>query len=732
MAEAQLVRSAPIFAAKGPADARLATMTLAVENMNCGGCMRKIERVLNAQGPVVAARANLSTKRATVTFDPARLSAAKLIAILDDAGFTAAEFAASDTSAEDKLNRAFLGRLGVAGFAAMNVMLLSVSVWSGRESMDPATANLFHWISALIAIPTVAYSGQPFFSSAWRGLRAWRVTMDVPISLAILLSAAMSLVQTMRGGHEVYFDACVSLLFFLLIGRFLDLRMRLRAQGAAQNLLRMRSQTATIISAGGAAETVPTAALMPDDLLLVATGERIPADGVVLGGGSQVDESLLTGESLPRALGSGDEIYAGTINLGIPLEMRVTKIEKDTVLAEMTALMETAEQVRGRYVRLADRAARLYGPGVHLLALTTFTGWMAAGAGWEFSLLTAIAVLIITCPCALALAVPAVQVAASSRLFASGVLVKAADGLERISEIDTVVFDKTGTLTHGQPALLDADTYDADILRAAGTLAVASRHPYARAVVAAAKLRFGAVERAEGVEETPGAGLKRATAEGAERLGSAEWCCVETARTGEASLWYCRPGAAPVAFAFADTIRPDAAETVRALLAAGLAVELLSGDRIEAVRPVANALGIANWRAACRPRDKIARLDELKRAGRRVLMAGDGLNDAPALAAAHASLSPSSAADVSQMTSDAVFQGQSLAPVIELIATARRAQRMAFENFAIAGVYNVFFVPIAMAGFVTPLVAALAMSTSSILVTANALRLRGATPRMKP
>jgi Cu2+-exporting ATPase len=706
MAEAQLLRPAPPLAARMPTEAALQSVTLAVENMNCGGCMGKIERVLQAEPGIVAARANLSTKRAAVSFDPARLSTARLVAILEEAGFTAAEFVKTDLSEEEKLDRDFLGRLGVAGFATMNIMLLSVSVWSGGDSMNPATADLFHWISALIAIPTVAYAGQPFFSSAWRGLRALRVTMDVPISLAILLSAGMSLVQTMRSGHEVYFDACVSLLFFLLIGRFLDQRMRFRAKGAAQNLLRMRSQTATLIRDSGAVETIPAAAVAPQDKLLVATGERVPADGVVVLGRSQVDESLLTGESVPRMLSPGDEIYAGTINLGAPLEMSVTKAEKSTLLAEMTALMETAEQARGLYVRLADRAARLYGPGVHLLALSTFSGWMLAGGGWEFSLLTAIAVLIITCPCALALAVPAVQVAASGRLFAAGVLVKAADGLERISEIDIVVFDKTGTLTHGQPVLLDAGGFAEETLRAA------------------AKQRFGRVQRAEGIEEVPGAGLRRKTPQGEERLGSAEWCGIDGRPTREASLWYVRPGIEPVPFAFADTVRPDAAAAVRRLLQAGFAVELLSGDRADAVRPVAEALGITTWRARCKPQDKIARLEALKSQGRKVLMVGDGLNDAPALAAAHASLSPSSAADISQMTSDAVFQGQSLMPVLELIATARRAQRMAFENFAIAGVYNIVFVPIAMAGFVTPLVAAIAMSTSSILVTANALRLR--------
>ncbi len=724
MAEAQLLRHAPAAPARSLAATQ--SLTFSVENMNCGGCMSKIERVLGNAPADASARAKHSTRRVADTFDPARTSAAKLLGLLEDAGFTAAEFVAPDLAGEEALNRDFLGRLGVAGFASMNIMLLSVSVWSGGESMDDATRGLFHWVSAVIAIPTVAYSGQPFFTAAWRGLRALRVTMDVPISLAILLSAAMSLVQTARGGHQVYFDASVTLLFFLLVGRFLDQRMRLRAQGAAANLLRMRSPVATVIGADGASESIPAAELVPGQRLLVTTGECIPADGTVLLGRGEVDESLLTGESLPRALDVGDDVFAGTVNLGAPLEMRVAKAEKDTLLAEMTGLMETAEQARGRDVRLADRAARFYGPGVHLLALTSFLGWMAAGGGWEFSLLVAIAVLIITCPCALALAVPAVQVAASSRLFAEGVLVKAADGLERISEVDTVVFDKTGTLTYGQPVLLDAGDIHPDTLRRAAALAMASRHPYARAVVAAAKERFGPVRHADGVEETPGSGLMRAGPDGQERLGSAEWCGVPASRASQASLWYVRPGVEPVAFAFADHLRPDAVHTVRRLLAAGFAVELLSGDRVEAVEPVANALRLppSAWRARCKPQDKIARLGELKAMGRRVLMVGDGLNDAPALAAAHASLSPSSAADISQMTSDAVFQGRSLKPVAELIAVARRAQRMALENFAIAGIYNVVFVPIAMAGFVTPLVAAVAMSTSSILVTANALRLR--------
>jgi Cu2+-exporting ATPase len=312
-------------------------------------------------------------------------------------------------------------------------------------------------------------------------------------------------------------------------------------------------------------------------------------------------------------------------------------------------------------------------------------------------------------------------------LFGQGVLVKAPDGLERLGEVDTIVFDKTGTLTHGKPSVLNADTFDTATLQAAAGLALASRHPYAAAVVKIARERVGAdaLVRTEGVSETPGSGLIAITEKGEERLGSAEWCGVSDDNANTISLWYSRPGLAPVGFHLADTLRSDAAETIQSLQDAGYKVELLSGDRPDAVEPVARKLGISNWRASCKPQQKIERLGELKAAGSKVLMVGDGLNDAPALAAAHASLSPSSAADISQTASDAIFQGERLHAVIDLLAIAQKAQRMAFSNFAIAGLYNAIFVPIAAAGMVTPLIAAIAMSSSSIFVTANALRLRG-------
>ena len=646
-------------------------------------------------------------------------------------GFRAAELAPEAIAKSQDEGRYFLARIGVAGFAAMNIMLFSVPVWSA-EAGDPIH-DLFHWLSAIIALPAVAYAGVPFYTSAWAALRHGRLNMDVPISLAVILSAAMSLYQTIRGTDQVYFDAGVMLLFFLLTGRYLDQRVRTRARGAAENLLSLKAQWAYVIAKDGTVERLPSRLVEPGMRIAVAAGERFPADGIIVQGNTTVDESLITGETLPREAGANAAVYAGSVNLGGPVEMEARAAEADTLISQIARLMDAAEQARGRYVRLADRAARLYAPGVHGLAALAFLGWMIAGAPadfkgatWEYSLLIAIAVLIITCPCALALAVPAVQVSASARLFDRGILLKAADGLERLAEADTVVFDKTGTLTAGVPSLANEAEIDSAALSAAAALALSSRHPYSEAVVKAAKKRLGSVQAVSGVEETPGAGLRRVSEAGEERLGSASWCGIPAEKAGLASLWYVRPGAEPVAFQFEDKLREDAKETIATLLRANYRVLLLSGDREEAVAAAASGAGICDWQAALKPHEKIERIAALKAEGRRVLMVGDGLNDAPALAAANASVSPSTAADVSQTASDAVFQGGKLIAVVQLLATARRTHSMSLQNFAIAIGYNLLFVPLAMAGEVKPLIAAIAMSTSSIVVTVNALRLRTA------
>ena len=699
-------------------------VTLVVANMRCGGCMAAVEKALLAAPGVTSARSNLAAKRVAVRFDPQRTDSETLANVLERAGFHAAEAThiADETASAQSAD--LLRRLAVAGFAAANVMLLSVSVWAGLASdMDAPVQSLFHWLSALIALPAILYAGQPFFRSARAALGARRLNMDVPISLGILLATAMSLVQTMAGGEQVYFDAAITLTFFLLIGRYLDESVRVRAKGAAENLLGFKATTATVIGEDGKPSRLRARQLVPGMRVLVAAGEAIPVDGRIAAGASDIDESLITGETMPRLARVGATVHAGTVNTTTAIEVVATATDEGTLVAEIARLMHAAEQARGRYVRLADRAARLYAPAVHALGAMTFIGWMVAGAGWEQSLTFAISVLIITCPCALALAVPAVQVAASGRLFSAGVIVKAPDALERLAEVDTVVFDKTGTLTLGEPRQTDADAIDPAVLQPAACLALNSRHPLSKALVKAAQARALVLKRANGVEEVAGSGLVSRTAQGEERLGSAAWVGL-IAGGQPATLWYRRDSEAPVPLHFEDALRADAAAVIAELKHAGYVIEILSGDTAAAAGAAAVATGIATVHGGVRPDGKIARLEALKAQGHKVLMIGDGLNDAPALAAGHASLSPASAADISQTAAGAIFQGEKLAPVLETIAVAQATRAMSLQNFAIALAYNAVFVPLAMAGLVTPLLAALAMSLSSVAVTGNALRLR--------
>lgn len=721
-------------ASAGPGTGQRPDMiTLAVENMHCGACIATIEDELVTVPGVVSARVNLSTRRVAVEVESDRLAADTLIERLDKVGYKAAELSGDGRGAAKDRDADLTRRLGVAGFAAMNIMLLSVSVWSGSGGdMDHSVQALFHWLSAMIALPAVAYAGQPFFRSAYGALKAGRLNMDVPISLGVILATAMSLYQTTRASDQVYFDAAITLLAFLLIGRLLDEQMRTRASSAAANLLGLKSSSASVVNADGAIERLPLKAIVPGMRVLTAAGERIAVDGTVESGTSEVDQSLITGETLPKRVCVGDGVYAGTVNLTNPLTITAQKRDEGTILAEIARLMTVAEQGRGRFVRLADRAARLYAPSVHFLGAATFIGWMLTGNIWQDSLTAAIAVLIVTCPCALALAVPAVQVAAASRLFNKGVILKAADGLERLAEVDTVVFDKTGTLTVGEPRLLNGARITDDELASAAALAAVSRHPYSRAIVAAARARGLAATAAANVIETPGSGLSRTTTVGDERLGSASWCGAVSTGSGDGEIYFKPAASAPIAFRFADALRDDGADVVERLTKAGYHVEVLSGDSSAPVASMAKEAGIGTWLAGQRPDQKIARLEALKAEGRKVLMVGDGLNDAPALAAAHASLSPAAAADISQTAADAIFQGAKLQPIIEFLSVAKASHKLALQNFALAVGYNVIFVPLAMAGLVTPLLAAIAMSASSISVTVNAVRLKSQDLELTP
>jgi Cu2+-exporting ATPase len=704
------------------------SLTLLIENLHCAGCIAAVERSLSHLPGVIEARVNLSTRRACIRWHAGAIEPERFIATLDEIGYPARPF---DAAVADRAGaveeRELLRCLAVAGFAAANVMLLSVSVWSGAASdMSEVTRDLFHWVSALIALPAIVYAGRPFFRSAESALSARRLNMDVPIALAVTLAAAMSLVETVRGGEHAYFDAAVTLLFFLLIGRYLDRLTRDRARNAAERLLSFNRSHATVLGPDGRARELPIAAVAPGMIVRSLPGERIPIDGRILDGNADIDTSILTGESVPIAAGPETLVYAGTLNINGALAIRVVAAGDKTLLAEIVRLVELAEQGRARFTRIADRVARIYSPVVHALALATFLGWwLGAGSAVWPALTAAIAVLIITCPCALGLAVPAVQVAAVGRLLRHGVLVKSADALERLAIVDTVVFDKTGTLTEGRPELdgvLPADRLE---LAGAAVLASHSRHPMAQAFAVA--MADTAAHDVSEVIEVPGAGISGIVDGTGIRIGNRKFCDANDtgpgAQDGASELWVKIAASPPLRLCFRDRLRPDAAAAVAALRASGMRVSLLSGDRPGAVSFVAAACGIDDWRAECLPADKVRLLEAAKAAGRRVLMVGDGINDAPAIAAATVGMSPGSGATVSQVASDLVFLGSRLQSVGEACQLARGADRLVRQNFVLAVGYNAIAVPIAMAGLATPLVAAVAMSCSSIIVTLNAMRL---------
>ncbi|MER8680300.1 cation-translocating P-type ATPase [Mesorhizobium sp. M1405] len=691
---------------------------LSVPTVHCGACIQTIETALEKLDRLEDARVNLSTKRVSIRWRGNE--APPFVAALERLGYPAHLFE-PEVDEKDKTLSELIRAVAVAGFAAGNIMLLSVSVWSGAEG---ATRDLFHWISALIAIPALAFAGGIYFRSAWNALRHGRMNMDVPIAVGVSLAYAMSLYETIHHGDHAYFDASVSLLFFLLIGRTLDHVMRERARTAVNGLSRLAARGAMVMRDDGTRDYRPVGEIEPGMQLLIAAGERIPVDGKIIRGFSDLDCSLVSGESVPRTVASGEAVQAGILNLTGPLTVEATAAAKDSFLAEMVRLMEAAEGGRAHYRRIADRVSALYAPVVHLTAFVTFLGWMVAIGDWHRAMTIAIAVLIITCPCALGLAVPIVQVVAARRLFEAGVMVKDGSAMERLATINVAVFDKTGTLTLGQPRLLNAPSIHPTMLAIAADMAAHSRHPLSKAIANFAG--FAGQPKLDSVSEHPGFGIEATAAGSTWRLGRRGWAGWK-ARTGGESRYggtvLTKDGIIVASFVFEDALRADARAAVEQLNNARVSAQMLSGDTAAACGEVAAALGIHHFVPALLPSGKVEHIETLAKDGHKVLMVGDGLNDTPALSAAHVSIAPATAADVGRKAADFVFLRESLSAVPLALDVSRKAGRLIRQNIAIAIIYNAVAVPIAISGHVTPLIAAMAMSASSLLVIGNALRL---------
>lgn len=686
-------------------------LVLSIPAIHCAACIGKVERKLNAMPDVIDARVNLSLKQVSV--QGTDIDADTIVEALKLVGYDAYPLdQAYLETRQDSVGRNLLVRLAIAGFAMMNVMLFSVAVWSGASD---TTRDLFHLISATISLPAVLYCGQPFFSSAWTALRVRGLNMDVPISLAILLATGMSLYEVMNGGRHAYFDAALSLTFFLLIGRYLDHHTRSSVRSAAKELAALEVHTAQRIEDGQAVKTA-VSSLAVGDRLLIPSGVRVPVDGTLDSQQALSDRSFLTGESAAINLARGQQVQAGEINLGAPFEMTATAVGGDTTLRRVASLVEMAENSRNSYTNLADRAARIYAPAVHLLAFVAFVVWVWLSGDIRHSLNIAVAVLIITCPCALGLAVPAVATAAIGRLYSMGFLVKSGTALERMAEVDIAIFDKTGTLTlSGNAAKLDK--LSADKAAIARALAQASDHPVSRGLIAA--LPSGPVASLTNISEIAGNGMQAVFEGETVKLGRGGWLDAPFSGLG---LKIGANDAVPLRLQ--EVPRQGVESALAGLRYMGIPPRILSGDRQDAVGALAKQLGVDDVQAEISPTGKHDYLMQLQQQGHHVLMVGDGLNDTASLAAAHASVAPSSALDASRNAADVVLLRDNLDDFPLLIRIARATTRLSKENFAIALIYNAIAVPIALLGYATPLVAAIAMSASSITVIANAMRVR--------
>ncbi len=695
---------------------------LRIEGIRCAGCIATVEKALYAFSDVTHARVNMSLGQLSVHYKGHKNLINELAENLSQLGYHVASIDKNTTTEQDTA-KMLLICIAVSGFAAGNLMMISVGLWSTTsEIMGMATQKFLHMASLLIALPAIIYAGRPFFYSALGALRHGHTNMDVPISLAVILASTISVMETIRGGEYIYFDSAVMLVFFLLIGRYLDAKAKGKAKSSAQDLLKLLHSSATILENGNT-RSIPLRDIREGMTVLVAVGQTIPADGVVSNGSSECDMSLITGETLPQTVHPGDTVFAGTVNQSAPLTITVSKASKDSLLSDIIKLMEKAGQTDSTFVRIADKAAKLYTPVVHSVGLITFLlWWLVLGHDWQPSLLIAITVLIITCPCALGLAVPVVQVLASSRLMKQGILLKSGDALEKLTNIDTIIFDKTGTLTLGKPSL-DSSISQNKHFQIAASLASYSIHPLSKAIVAAYK---GTILPASNIKEYPGKGIQGTIAGQHVKLGSRQWCGDDTAPTNHEQLemWFKLEDMPPVMLSFTDALRPGAKEVVASFEKHNILSHLLSGDRPEAVQYVANTVGITHYHASYSPVQKCDYISKIQQQGHHVLMVGDGLNDAPSLATANVSMSPSSAVDISINTADIVFQQPDLRAVSEVWHVALQTQKLVKQNFLLAIIYNLFAIPLAVMGYVTPMIAAIAMSASSLVVIGNSFRLR--------
>ncbi len=715
---------------------------LLVEGIHCAACVWLIERTLAGVPGVISANVNLSGRRLHLRWDNSKIHLSQILARLGEIGYAAVPF--DPDAAEGALkrqNRAFLFRIAFAGFAMMNLLWVSIALYTGADEGE--FRNLFYWVGFALATPTLFYSGFPFLKGAWTGLRRMHLTMDLPIAIGAtstyLYSGYVTVFNPVQG--HVYFDTVVNLIFVLLVGRFLESTSKRHAVAASQRLMDLQPRVATVVR-DGVDQIVPVRAVKAGELILVKAGDQIPVDGIIIEGRSSVNEAMLTGESRPVDKTKGDKVSAGTMNLTSTLQIRVTGVLKNTALGRIIHLVEEAQASKAPIQRIADRIVPWFVTVTLVLAVLTFAFWL--NTGLELALMTAVSVLIITCPCAFGMATPMAIAVASGLGARNGILVKNGEVLEALSRISHFVFDKTGTLTEGrmkvQALHLAEGSREQEIIALAALVERYSEHSIAQAIVLRAE--------SDGLEQTTGsvtnfenqAGLGVCADVNGQKilLGSRTWLArngvedsgvftdsVRTLETGAVTCVYMAIDGQEVAlFGIADQLRPGAAELLDSLRQQGIRLTLLSGDSKQVAQAVAEQLGGMEVIAEVLPDEKDSVIQQLQKGGARVAMVGDGINDAPALIRADVGISLGSGTDASMESSDIVLMSDELDKVEQSVALSRRTLRTIRQNIGISMVYNSIMVPLAMMTYVTPLVAAIAMPISSLLVIGNSARIR--------
>jgi Cu2+-exporting ATPase len=715
-----------------------------VEGMHCAACALAIEEALGRVAGVEGVEVNPASQRARIVWSSAAVKPSRWFAASAAAGY--ALVPAGDTSARARRSREArlaLWRWLVAGFCMMQVMMYAYPLYIARPGdMTADAAQLMRWASWVLTLPVLLFSCGPFFASAMRDLRARRVGMDLPVSLGIVITFAVSTAATFEPGgplgREVYFDSLTMFVFFLLTGRWLEARLRERTAGALEALMNRLPDSIERLGEDGRFRRVAVRRLAVGDVVRVLPGEAFPADGVVIAGDTTADEALLTGESRPVARPCGDRVLAGSHNLASAVQVRVESVGQGTRFAQIVALMENASLQKPRLARLADRAARPFLVAVLAAAALAAASWWHVDSGR--ALMVAVAVLIVTCPCALSLATPAAMLASAGALARHGVMVHNLQALEALASVDTVIFDKTGTLTRDVPRLervyCRQGLRPGDAVELAAALAAQSLHPASRALVNAWSAQFRASPAWELLDATehPGQGieghLRRKGLQGGQgaaarrlRLGAAAFCAARPLQSASAQVHLADDEGWVASFILAEDLRDDAKDAVAALAGQGLAVQLLSGDRDAAAQELAAQAGIREARGDCLPEEKLRVLQAQQAAGHRVLMVGDGLNDGPVIAQANASFAFGNAVPLAQARADFIAAGGELSVIPLAIAQARRTLRVVRQNLWWAGGYNALCVPLALAGWLPPWLAGLGMAGSSLVVVLNAARL---------